>query len=62
MMFGYKLPVNGDDVMDLLNIGPCKEIKTILDGLMFKAYENPKISKGECMKLIREYGERIFKN
>lgn len=59
MMFGYKLPVNGDDVMELLNIGPGVEIKKILDKLMEAAYENPKISKGTCMKLIKEYGKII---
>jgi len=56
MMFGYKLPVNGDDVMDVLNIPPGVEVKKILDKLMEAAYCDPKISKGTCMKLIKEYG------
>ena len=59
MMFGYKLPVNGDDVMELLEIGPGVKIKLILDMLMTEAYKNPKISKGTCMKLIKEYGKTI---
>lgn len=59
MMFGYKLPVNGDDIMELLEIGPSVKIKLILDMLMTNAYENPKISKGTCMKLIKEYGQKI---
>ena len=59
MMFGYKLPVNGDDVMALLNIGPSKQIKTILDKIMEAAYENPKISIGACMKMIKDYGSKV---
>ena len=62
MMFGYKLPVDGNDIMDVLEIGPCKEIKVILDKLMEKAYENPKITRSECMKLIIEYGKEIKDN
>lgn len=56
-MFGYKLPVDGNDIMDVLEIGPGKEIKVILDELMEKAYENPKITRSECMKLIIEHGK-----
>lgn len=55
-MFGYKLPVDGNDIMDVLEIGPGKEIKIILNELMEKAYENPKITRSECMKLIIEHG------
>lgn len=62
MMFGYKLPVTGDDVMELLEIGPGPEIKNVLNMLMDKAYENPKISKGACMKLIKKYGETMQKD
>lgn len=56
-MFGYKLPVDGNDIMDVLEIGPGKEIKIILNELMKKAYENPKITRSECMKLIIEHGK-----
>ena len=56
-MFGYKLPVDGNDIMDVLEIGPGKEIKVILNELMEKAYENPKITRSECMKLIIEHGK-----
>lgn len=56
-MFGYKLPVDGNDIMDVLEIGPGKEIKIILNELMEKAYENPKITRSECMKLIIEHGK-----
>ena len=62
MMFGYKLPVTGDDVMELLEIGPGPEIKNVLNMLMEEAYENPKISKGACMKLIKKYGDTMQKD
>ena len=62
MMFGYKLPVTGDDVMELLEIGPGPEIKNVLNMLMEEAYENPKISKGACMKLIKKYGDTMRKD
>jgi len=42
--------------MDVLNIPPGVEVKKILDKLMEAAYCDPKISKGTCMKLIKEYG------
>lgn len=57
MMFGYKLPVNGDDVMEILKIGPCSTIKSVLDRLMEVAYEDPTITKDYCIKTIKvEYG------
>lgn len=57
MMFGYKLPINGNDVMETLKIGPCSTIKTVLDKLMGVAYEDPTITKDYCIKTIKvEYG------
>lgn len=52
-MIGYKLPVNGDDVMSILGISPCPKIKRILDYLMGKAYESPKITREECINIIK---------
>jgi len=45
IMFGYILPVNGNDVMEILNIGPSVEVKNVMDKLMDIAYENPKLSR-----------------
>ena len=57
MMFGYKLPINGNDVMETLKIGPCSTIKTVLDKLMDVAYEDPKITREFCIETIKiEYG------
>lgn len=52
-MFGYKLPVNGDDVMKILGIGPGPKIGEVLDDLMNDAFDNPDITREECMNLIK---------
>lgn len=53
MMFGYKLPVNGNDIMEIRGIGPCKEIKTIIGHLLECAFINPKITRDECVEIIK---------
>ena len=44
MFFTYKLPVDGNDVMVALNIGPSKEVKEALDRLWMFAFVNPQHS------------------
>lgn len=51
--FGYKLPINGNDLMDL-GISPGKEIRTILEKLTYKAFENPEMDKNDFIKLVSE--------
>lgn len=51
--YRYKLPVNGEDVMDIKGIGPGREIKLYLDYLMEEAFKNPLITRDECIELIR---------
>jgi poly(A) polymerase len=53
MMFGYKLPINGNDVMEVLNIQPCKTVKSVLDKLMGIAYEWPRITREYCIDTIK---------
>ena len=53
--YGYKLPVNGEDVMEIKGIGPGKEIKQCLRYLMEEAFKNPRITREECVKLIKKY-------
>lgn len=53
-MIGYKLPVNGDDIMEIRGIGPCKEVKTIIDHLLECAFMNPKITRDECVEIIKD--------
>lgn len=52
-MFGYKLPVNGNDVMEILNINPSKNVKRYLNLLMDMAYVNPFITKKECETILK---------
>ena len=54
-MFGYKLPVNGNDVMEVLNIKGGPIIKTILDELLDYAFYDPDITKEECINYIKEH-------
>lgn len=52
-MFGYKLPINGDDIMEILNIGPSKKIKDYLNSFMDMAYINPFITKEQCENVLK---------
>lgn len=52
--FGYKLPVDGIDVMEAKKIGPGKEVKKYLDYLLEQAFENPHITREECLDLIKK--------
>ena len=52
-MFGYTLPINGNDVMEILNINPSKNVKRYLNLLMDMAYVNPFITKKECERILK---------
>ena len=52
-MFGYKLPVDGNDVMEILNINPSINVKRYLNLLMDMAYANPFITKKECETILK---------
>ena len=54
-MFGYKLPINGNDVMEVLNIKGGPIIKKILDELLDYAFYDPDITKEECIRYIKEH-------
>ena len=51
-MFGYHLPINGNDIMSYLNIDGGKEIKFIMDKLIKQAFNNPDINKEQCLKQL----------
>ena len=53
-MENYKLPVNGNDVMEVLGIEPCAKVKECLDWLMKFAFVNPKITKEELLNKIKQ--------
>lgn len=51
---GYKLPVDGNDVMKGLNVAGGPLIGKILDELLNEAFRNPLITKEECMDRAAE--------
>lgn len=50
--FGYRLPVDGNDVMSIKNIGPSQKVKKYLDYLMDYAFEDPSITRERCIELL----------
>ena len=54
-MVGYRLPVNGDDIMEIRGIKPGKEVKMIIDFLFEEAFKNPKITRDECVEIIKKH-------
>ena len=53
IMFGYTLPVDGNDVMEILGIAPGPEIGEILTDIRYDAFVNPAITREECIDLIK---------
>ena len=61
-MFNYKLPVNGNDVMDVLKISGGVLVKKVLDRLMVRAYPNPDtLTRESCLKSIPSITKDILK-
>jgi hypothetical protein len=54
-LFNYHLPVDGNDIMAVLNIEGGPEIKNIQNFLLEKAYRKPNISRLDCIKLITKH-------
>ena len=50
--FGYKLSINGNDVMNTLNIEGGPVVKMILDKLVKQAFSNPEIRYETCIKML----------
>lgn len=53
IMFGYKLPVNGDDIMKEYNLEPGPLIKEILDYLQTQCFFNPYNSRDTLLKSVQ---------
>lgn len=49
----YKLPVDGNDVMEILDISPGKKIKEVLDNCMEHAFRNPDTTREEFITIIK---------
>ena len=54
-MFGYQLPIDGNDVMEILGIEPGPKVKKYLDHCMKLAFNNPEITKEACIKQIKSF-------
>lgn len=54
-MFGYKLPINGKDIMDVKGIEPGKGVRQCIDYAMKLAYNNPLMTREEMLKHIKGY-------
>lgn len=54
-MIGYKLPITGDDIMEILNIGPCKKIKDVQNALMQFVFENGAVEKEVLISEIKKF-------
>lgn len=54
-MFGYKLPINGEDVMAVMNIEAGPAVKKYLEHCQKLAFNNPEITKEECLRQIKNY-------
>lgn len=63
-MFGYKLPVTGNDIMETLGIGPGPVISEINNRLLKKAFLDPGITRGRCLQLLpglKKEAEQVLK-
>ena len=54
-MFGYKLPIDGNDVMEILGIEPGPNVKKYLDHCLKMVFNNPNITKEQCIKEIKHF-------
>ena len=61
-MFNYKLPVDGNDVMDVLKISGGVLVKKILERLLNSAFPNPDtLTRESCLKQIPRIADEIVK-
>ena len=63
-MFGYKLPITGEDIMSVLNLEPGPIIAEINKRLLNQAFMDPEISRGRCIQLlpgIKKQAEQFLK-
>ena len=54
-MFGYQLPIDGNDVMEILGIEPGPKVKKHLEHCIKMAFNNPNITKEQCIKEIKHF-------
>ena len=54
-MFGYRLPIDGNDIMAIKGLKPGREVKECLDYALKLAFNSPKIDKETLLKHIKGY-------
>ena len=54
-MFDYQLLVDGNDVMEVRQIQPCAEVRDCLSYLITLAFNNPKMTREECISHIKSW-------
>lgn len=54
-MFGYRLPIDGNDVMETLDIPPSSKVKDCLKWAMKFAYNNPDITREKLLRQIKQF-------
>ncbi len=55
IMFKYKFPLNGNDIMDIFNIIPSPEVKELIDKMHEFIYENPYLTKDVLIEKLKIY-------
>lgn len=53
-MYNYNLPVDGNDIMEVLGIEPSREVEVAKNLLLDLAYENNNITREECIEWLNE--------
>jgi len=53
------LPINGHEIMEILELQPGPEIKNVLDFVKEKYFENPQLTKEETFKLIKNEWAKV---
>jgi len=53
------LPINGHEIMEILELQPGPEIKKVLDFVKEKYFENPELTKEETYKLIKNEWKKV---
>lgn len=56
-MYGYKLPVDGNFIMEFCQMEPCSGVKMLLDLLREEAYKEPAIDKAFCEDFLCKHGD-----
>ena len=54
-MFEYRLPATGDDIMEVRQIKPSREVRRCLDYLIKLAFNNPEMTRDEFLKAAKSF-------